>query len=80
MLVGLAWQPARAPARARPPMAVRDDADASICGGRVDRAAFRFGTAEPADLPACVSVLMEAFYKDILTLAKDEFSEAELEK
>lgn len=33
----------------------------------------------PDDLPACVSVLVDGFYKDILTLAKNEFSEEEME-
>jgi ribosomal protein S18 acetylase RimI-like enzyme len=37
------------------------------------------GTIEPADLPACVNVLMDGFYKDMLTLAADEFSEEEME-
>lgn len=61
--------------RARPAVLVRDDGPAAI----FDPAVFRFGTVEPDEFPECVSVLMDGFYKDILTLAKDDFSEEEME-
>ena len=40
---------------------------------------LRLVTPESADLPACVDVLMECFYKDALTLASAEFSAEEME-
>ena len=64
--------------RARPPLLVREDIDDSLCTA-VDRTAFKFGTVEQSDLPECVTVLMDGFYKDILTLARDEFTEEEVE-
>lgn len=51
-----------APPRARTPLLVRDDVDASLCPG-VDKATFRCGTVEAGDMPACVAVLMDGFYK-----------------
>ena len=40
---------------------------------------LRLVTPESDDLPACVDVLMECFYKDALTLASAEFSAEEME-
>lgn len=74
--LGFAW----APPRARRPLCVRDDLDEGLTPPGFDRSAFTFGTVEPHDLPAVIDVLMDGFYKDILTLAKDEFSEEEMEK
>lgn len=45
----------------------------------LDTSEFLIGTAEWTDLPSCIGCLMDGFYKDILTLAKDEFSEEEME-
>ena len=71
---------ASAPPRARPPLCVRDDLDERLTPPGFDRTAFTFGTVEQRDLPAVINVLMDGFYKDRLTLAKDEFSEEEMEK
>ena len=71
---------ARVVPRSPAPRCVRDDIDASLLPVGFNRTPFTFGTIEQADLPACIDVLMDGFYKDILTLAKDEFSEEELVK
>lgn len=66
-------------ARARTPLCVRDDAQAlreHLPG--IDSSKLLLGTVEPSDMPACVECLMDGFYRDILTIAKDEFSEEEL--
>ena len=65
--------------RCAPPRCVREDFDAQLLPN-VDLTSFRLGSVERADVPACVDVLMDGFYKDILTLAKDEFSEEEMEQ
>ena len=59
-LVGVVRAPVLA-LRARTPQLVREDIDASVWNG--DRDVYRCGTAEPDDLPACVEVLMQGFYK-----------------
>lgn len=64
--------------RARSAVCVYDDLD-QLSLPSLDRSTFLIGTIEPNDLPNCVSVLMDGFYKDILTLAKDEFTEEEME-
>ena len=74
--LGLGLSSSSVAPRARPIVLVRDDGPAFA---EFDRSTFRFGTVEPDDFPECVSVLMDGFYKDILTLAKDEFSEEEME-
>lgn len=43
-------------------------------------AGLRVGTIEPQDLPDCITVLLECFYKDTLTLAEAEFTEEEMVK
>ena len=77
-LISSLWQPAHVThPRVGPIVLVRDDVDTSICAS-LDRSAFRVGTVEPGDLPACVDVLMCGFYKDILTLARAEFTDEEM--
>jgi ribosomal protein S18 acetylase RimI-like enzyme len=72
--------------RCGPPACVRDDMRACLgveLGAPLDDGArFLFGTAEPDDLPACVAVLMDGFYRDLVTIAADDggFSSDELEK
>eukprot|EP00966_Prymnesium_polylepis_P327274 7383154-Prymnesium_polylepis.1 len=56
-------------ARCPPPRCVRDD----LPEGVRSTDDLLIGTIEPDDVPACIDILVEAFYKDILTLAKDEF-------
>lgn len=51
---------------------VRDDLPAPLRAEACDDDIL-IGTIEPGDLPRCIDILMEAFYKDILTLAADEF-------
>ena len=46
----------------------------------LDTAAVRLGTVEEADFGACTECLLDGFYKDMLTLASDEFSAEEMEK
>ena len=41
---------------------------------------LRVGSVEPHDLPPCIALLLDCFYKDALTLAAEEFTEAEMEK
>lgn len=68
------------PSRSRPPVCVREDASELLQQiPDIDASRYRLGTAEAADVPACVQCLMDGFYKDILTLAKEEFTEAEME-
>ena len=59
----LGASPLRHAPRAAHPRLVREDVDQTICAN-VDRTAFAFGTVERDDLPACVAVLMEGFYKE----------------
>lgn len=65
-------------ARCAAPRCVRDDVtvrpEFALPNG------LRVGTLEPDDLPHCITVLLECFYKDTLTLAEAEFSEEEMEK
>ena len=69
------------PPRCAAPRCVRDDLPAAV---RQDLAALcnagnlQIGTVEPSDMPACIDILMDSFYKDMLTLAAGEFSEEEL--
>ena len=44
----------------------------------MDTAAVRLGTVEEADFGACTECLLDGFYKDMLTLASDEFSAEEM--
>lgn len=68
------------PRRCVAPVCVRDEWDASLIAlPRLDDSAFLLGTAEQTDLPACVDVLMDGFYKDMLTLATEEFNDEEME-
>ena len=78
LLVGCATFSSPLVPRAAVPRCVRDDAYELIELPKVDSEAFLLGTAEPSDMPACIDCLMDGFYKDILTLAKDEFSEEEM--
>ena len=64
--------------RASPIRCVRDDMSPTLAPN-VDRSAYIFGTVEPRDINSCIEVLMQGFYKDILTLAANEFSEEEME-
>ena len=56
--------------RCAPPCCVRDEVPTALHKGSEE---LCIGTVEPADMPACIAILMDAFYKDILTLASDEF-------
>ena len=77
------WLPATlrlAPSHARcaAPRCVRDDV--TVRPEFALPSGLRVGTLEPDDLPHCITVLLECFYKDTLTLAESEFSEEEMEK
>lgn len=72
------WTPRHQTPRARTPLLVREDVDESLFPS-IDSSKFRCGTIEDDDLEEVVEVLLDGFYKDILTLAASEFSEAELE-
>ena len=67
-----------APPRAGGIRCVRDELPAAYAPD-VDRGTFILGTPEPGDMPEVIDVLMDGFYKDVLTLAADEFSEEEME-
>ena len=66
------------PQRISPVRCVRDDMSPTLAP-EVDRSAYVFGTVEPHDMSSCIEVLMQGFYKDILTLAANEFSEDEMQ-
>ena len=66
------------PARCAAPCCVRDDVTVRPEFGLPS--GLRVGTLEPDDLPHCITVLLECFYKDTLTLAESEFSEEEMKK
>ena len=66
------------PARCAAPRCVRDDVTVRPEFGLPS--GLRVGTLEPDDLPHCITVLLECFYKDTLTLAESEFSEEEMKK
>ena len=70
--------PAPPHARCAAPRCVRDDI--TVSPELVLPTGLRVGTLEPDDLPHCITVLLECFYKDTLTLAEAEFSEEEMEK
>ena len=78
LLSGAARPPCAACARASVLKLVRDDLSPNFATS-FDRETFAVGTVEPQDLPSCVAVLMDGFYKDVLTLAADEFSKEEME-
>lgn len=65
--------------RCPPARCVRDDV-----GTLADRvglpAGLRVGTIEPRDIPDCITLLLECFYKDTLTLAEADFTEEEMLK
>ena len=65
-------------ARCAAPRCVRDDVTVRPEFGLPS--GLRVGTLEPDDLPHCITVLLECFYKDTLTLAESEFSEEEMKK
>ena len=65
-------------ARCAAPRCVRDDVTVRLESGLPS--GLRVGTLEPDDLPHCITVLLECFYKDTLTLAESEFSEEEMKK
>ena len=65
-------------ARCAAPRCVRDDV--TVRPEFALPSGLRVGTLEPDDLPHCITVLLECFYKDTLTLAEAEFSEEEMEK
>ena len=78
-LLGPPWSPGRAPERCRPRM-VREDVALPPHISAELSSDLRLGSVEEVDIPACVDVLMECFYKDALTLASEQFSAEELEK
>ena len=51
---------------------MRDDLPQSVRSSVVTDELL-LGTVEPQDLPECIDLMTAAFYKDILTLASDEF-------
>ena len=65
-------------ARCAAPRCVRDDV--TVSPELALPSGLRVGTLEPDDLPHCITVLLECFYKDTLTLAEAEFSEEEMEQ
>ena len=67
-----------APPRTRTIRCVRDELPASLTPD-IDRGKFVVGTPEPGDVPEVIDVLMDGFYKDVLTIAGDEFTEEEME-
>ena len=67
-----------APPRTSAIRCVRDEVPQAFAPD-VDRGPFILGTPEPGDMPEVIDVLMDGFYKDVLTLAADEFSEEEME-
>ena len=75
LALGLAARPR---ARCAAPCCVRDDV--TVSPEITLPSGLRVGTLEPDDLPHCIEVLLECFYKDTLTLAEAEFSEEEMEK
>lgn len=66
-------------ARASAPACVRSDAEDLHVPG-LNPAEYRLGTLELGDIPDCVTLLLDGFYKDMLTLAMDDFSEEEMQK
>ena len=67
---------------ARPPCSLRAAGCALVVEAELEPpldSDARLGLAQHADLGPAVDVLMDGFYKDALTLAAEEFSEAEME-
>jgi len=66
-----------------PRAAVRCVVDANLeplVGANAGISGVQVGLAEEADLNECVDVLMEAFYKDAMTIAAAEFTAEEMER
>ena len=78
MVLGAPFATAAAP-RCPPPLCVRSDVAPSIVQSLELPENLRIGTAEPDDMPEIIDLVTECFYKDALTLAAEEFTEAEME-
>ena len=70
---------AAAARRCPPPLCVRNDVAPSIVQSLDLPENVRIGTAEADDMPEIIDLVTECFYKDALTLAAEEFTEAEME-